>query len=359
MMHCTLRRAAGIGLALFASLAGAASGADGRSAALHAQIAAAKAKLVSHLPQVADRLKAIPGLLTRLVTDDSFLDETAKPAWMTDADFWAVNQLEVRLDSGLVDQIVSGTPHAVARVRGPDDVVFVSNADHAMQPLALYVPAAYTPARPASLVVWLHGRGETENDIIAIPGLQQLADMTGTIVAAPYSRGDSGYADPASDDIYQVLDILRHAFVTDPNRVYLAGDSMGGFGVYHVGWRHPQLWSGFLSVIGGIDPADHVQLTAFRGKRVYVVSGRNDQNVGVQPSRDAVRELQLAGADVHYYEQPDAGHSMHAVFPSITKAWNDMFAARGPKPPETSTQLGPTATSAPTPQPVPTRVAPP
>jgi len=358
-MYVTIRRATGIGLALFGLIAGAASGADERQAALHAEIAAAKAKLVSHLPQIGDRLKAIPGLLTRLVIDDSFLDERAKPAWMTDADFWAVNQLEIHLDTGLVDQLVSGVPHDVALVRGTDDTTFISRADHALQPLALYVPPTYLPARPVALVVWLHGRGESENDVIAIPGLRQLADASGAIVAAPYARGDSGYADPAPDDVYQVVDMMRRAFAIDPGRVYLAGDSMGGFGVYHVGWRRPAAWSAFLSVAGGIDPADHVQLSAFRGKRVYVVSGHNDQSVGVEPSRQAVRDLELAGAEVHYYEQPDAGHSMYAVFPSVTKAWNDMFAGRGARPAMPGLRVGPSASPVATPQPVPTKATPP
>jgi len=337
MLRTIVRSTAALIGAVFAAAATAASGSADSGAALHAQVEAAKAKLVAHLQAIGPRLQAVPGMFSRLDSDDSFAYATTRPDWMSETDFWSLGALEIRLDSSLVDQLVSGAPHDLAKTRGADDVIFVSNADHAVQPLAVYVPASYDPSKPASLAVILHGATENENDMIAPLGFRQLADATGTVLAAPFARGDSNYADPAPADIYQVVGMMERAFTIDPTHVYLVGYSMGGFGVFKVGPREPAAWTGFLSIAGGISSADQAGLRALRGRRLYIVAGANDDNIGVEPSRLAVLELQASGIEVHYYEVPDGTHALHTLFPSIAKAWVDMFARRGPKPSVTPT----------------------
>ena len=324
-----VRRAVAGALGLvFATAANAAFGTAPDATKLQAQISAARAALAAHLPLVSDDLRAIPGLFSRLDADAANLSERARPPWMPESDFWTLNATLVTLDASLVDQLVTRKLHSVGSVRGVDDVVFRSNADGRMQPLGLYVPRSYDATRSAALVVVLHGQRQSENDVVSAPGFQSLADTMGAIVAAPYARGDTQFADPAPADIYQAVDQIENAFNVDRSHVFLAGVSMGGFGVYHVGGRHPEVWSGFLSIMGGLDDRDRGVLTALRGKRVYFVSAAQDQTVAIESSRRTVRDFRGAGIDVRYYEQPSATHSLSDVFPSVRHAWSDMFADR-------------------------------
>lgn len=335
---------------LASSTAFAASSADAPK--LRAQIAAARAHLVAALPKVSDDLRAIPGLFSRLDSDAESLSESAKPAWMSDADFWWVNATMVKLDSSLVEQLASRDLHSIGGVNGEDDVVFRSRADGRLQPLGMYVPPSYQAGRPAPLVVILHGAHQTESDVISAPAVARLAASTGAILAAPYARGDTQYADPASDDIAQAVQMIEGAYSIDRSRVYLAGISMGGFGVYHVAARRPDLFTGYLSIMGGIDDRDRTAaVVALKGRRVFVVAAANDREVSVEASRKMVRDLQSAGVAVSYYEQDGAGHNLNDVFPSVLRAWSDIFKTRAATP---APSLAPTS-----PEPTPAPVGPP
>jgi hypothetical protein len=83
-----------------------------------------------------------------------------------------------------------------------------------------------------------------------------------------------------------------------------------------------------LSIIGGIDSRDAPPaLAALKGKRVFIVAAADDEMVGVESSRRAKRDLQSAGIDVHYYEQPNARHTLNDVFPAVVAAWSDMLGS--------------------------------
>lgn len=329
------------------SAAFAASSADAPK--LLAQIAAARAHLVAALPKVSDDLRAIPGLFSRLDSDAASLSPSAKPAWMSDADFWSVNATMVKLDSSLVEQLVTRDLHSVAGVNGADDVVFRSRADGRLQPLGMYVPPSYQAGRAAPLVVILHGTHQSESDVISAPAFQRLAASTGAVLAAPYARGDTDYADPAVDDIAQAVGLIEGSLAIDRGRVYLAGISMGGFGVYRVAARRPDLFSGYLSIMGGIDDRDRATVvSALKGRHVFVVAAANDHEVGVEASRKMVQDLQSAGIAVSYYEQAGAQHNLNDVFPSVLRAWGDMFKAPAAAPAPSRTP----ASAEPTPSPM-------
>ena len=45
----------------------------------------------------------------------------------------------------------------------------------------------------------------------------------------------------------------RKLFSVDDNRVYLTGESMGGWGTWNVATRHPELFAAIAPVFGGVD----------------------------------------------------------------------------------------------------------
>lgn len=117
------------------------------------------------------------------------------------------------------------------------------------QPYAVYVP----PEPSGALVLLLHylGGNHMSYAISSWPGLRGWADPLGAIVAMPLGRGEAGwYEGEAERDVFEVWrDVATHHPV-DPERVYLAGMSMGGFGAWRLGLLYPDrfaraiVWSG-------------------------------------------------------------------------------------------------------------------
>jgi predicted esterase len=294
-----------------------------------ARVQSARTTLVAHYDQIQQRSRLAATLEERLDTATGQFNPGSKPSWVSDAVFLQYALAVAGLNGALIDQLASGRPHPLGSVRGADDIPIHSIADGTQQPLAVYVPAGYESHTAAPLVVMLHGYTQTEADEIASPWIRSAADSSGAIVAAPYARGDAHYTGLAPQDIYQTVTVMKHAFNIDPQRVYLAGHSMGGFGIFTIAPLHPQVWAAFLCVSGSLTEEDkNTALQSLRasGKPVYMVQGSDDQVVPALYARRTAHWLQSAGIGVRYYEQPGGMHSLGTMAPAFSRAWRDMLA---------------------------------
>jgi len=292
-----------------------------------AQLDAARKTLGDKFNVIDSRSGLAAALQARLDSDTPAIGHNEKPAWMSSADFVEFETYVAKLDKSLVDQYASGAYHALAEVRGADDTVFKSPADGTMQPLAVYVPQRYDPRTSTSLVVFLHGNTCSENDPIALPWVRTAADSTNSIIIAPYARGNSQYVDPAPDDVYAALDVALHAFNIDRRHIYLAGHSMGGYGVFIVGPKHPENWAAVMPVSGGMttDTLSNA-LRGLQGIPVYLVVGSDDPIVPKGYMKRNVDLLEQSGIEAHYYEEPGGGHPIGTISKSFSRAWHDMLA---------------------------------
>ena len=125
-------------------------------------------------------------------------------------------------------------------VRGLAETLVRSSRDGTMQPVSVYVPATYSGARAAPLMLLLHGRPQSESQLLAPDFLHKLADATGTILVAPWGRGYYDFRG-SSSDVYDALHAALDAFRIDGRKKYLAGYSMGGFSVFEVATAHPMI----------------------------------------------------------------------------------------------------------------------
>ena len=285
------------------------------------RMTATLAVLANHFTAIDERSHMAAALEERLNSDAS-LDPLARPTWLTPAQFLDVADNVSVLDASLIDQLASGKGHAIGMIRSMDDVPVPSVVDKSWQPFAFYVPPSYDPAKPTPLVVFLHGATQSEVTVMASPWVREAAAATGAIVVAPFARGDIQYADPAPLEVYQAVDIAERSFNVYRSRVYLAGHSMGGFGIFVVGPLHPQMWAGFLCVSGSMTEEDKtLALERFVGKRVYIVQGAADPVVPPAYPKRTLASLRAAGIEAAYYEQPDGQHSLGTIYPAFFKAW--------------------------------------
>jgi predicted esterase len=291
----------------------------------------ARQELMAHFSAIDQRSRSAVMIETRLDEDFGTLDDIPASRSITPEEYAQAMALEADMTATLIHQLATGQYHQWSAVRGVDEVVVRSPADGTMQPAPIYLPLTYHANKAAPLVILLHGRTQSEMDILAVKWFRELADATGAIVVAPYGRGDGQYAEPAPQDIYATLDTAKAAFNIDPHRTFLAGYSMGGYGVYSVGPQRAGEWAGFLAIAGGPTNEDEQAVFAsFAGKPVYMVSGVDDDVIPNSYVRLTARVLRERGIPTGYYEQPGGTHSLATIYPAIARAWSDML--RGIRP---------------------------
>ncbi len=307
----------------------AAPGAPSGSAEL-TELTAARNRLMANLPLVQQRAghDVAFGLGVRLLDDMDTVRAANQPPTGYDAAQWNARIAQiVRLDTKLASDIVAGNVETPATAHGLDERLMRSTLDGTLQPYAIYVPATVNARSP--LIVLLHGRPQTEVELLSTPYFQQLAEATGAIVAAPWGRGIYDFASPGSDDVYQLAGDVRGAFGFPRQRVFLVGYSMGGFSIYKIAPMHAETWSGVMSISGAILNSETADVTyRLRSTPIYVVTGSNDDNIPTAYGEETAAFLASAGLPVSFYEQRGGTHYLPSLVPSLTLAWNDMLSGR-------------------------------
>lgn len=230
----------------------------------------------------------------------------------------------VRLDVSLATQLIEGSYRPMASIRGLGETLIRSSKDGTMQPVAVYVPSSYDPGRAAPLVVFLHGRPQSESSLIAPEFIGDLAERTGTILVAPYGRGYYDF-EGSESDVYDALAAAKQAFTIDPRKRYLAGYSMGGFSVFLVAPVHPNEWSAVMSIAGALLGSRAHAVTAMLPKTpFYVLTGALDDSIPTQYPTTTAVFLRDAGLPVTFYSDAKATHRLYTLRTILTQAWNDM-----------------------------------
>ena len=107
-----------------------------------------------------------------------------------------------------------------------------------------------------------------------------------------------------------VLEIVRHLVAerqADPDRLYITGLSLGGFGTWDAIQREPGLFAAAVPICGS---GDVRQVRDIRNLPIWVFHGDADKNVHVDGSRRMVAALKQAGSrKVRYTEYEGVAHN--------------------------------------------------
>jgi len=99
-------------------------------------------------------------------------------------------------------------------------------------------------------------------------------------------------------------DFLENTRVADPKRVYLTGFSLGGYGVWHLIDKRPDLFAAAVPLAGAANISD---VSHLKDVSIWIFHGRRDKSVKVQRARDISSALKKKGISHKYSELP-AGH---------------------------------------------------
>ena len=156
------------------------------------------------------------------------------------------------------------------------------------RPYRFRVPRRYDPARPAPLVILLHGYGASGSAQDFYFGFKQLAERRGFLYAYPDGARDAGgrrfwNAIPLLGDagaslpddvayITAIIDDMSMRFNVDARRVYLVGHSNGAFLAYRYACEHPARIAAIAVLAGAMltdasvcSPSAHVAILHIHG----------------------------------------------------------------------------------------------
>ena len=143
---------------------------------------------------------------------------------------------------------------------------YVSKIDGSVQPYGIKVPVSYLTGddKPRRLDFWLHGRGDTLNEIAFIDGQQRGGSAfqpDDAFVLEPYGRFMNAFKFAGETDVFEAL---VHAVMFYPidrgNKLAMRGFSMGGAGAWHLGAHHPDYWAAVNPGAGFVDVKSYQKL---------------------------------------------------------------------------------------------------
>lgn len=233
---------------------------------------------------------------------------------------------------------------------------FVTNAQSMDDLLSSYTPATFkspdggkfnyrysTPSKMEKgtkypLLVFFHGAGGRGND-----NKGQLVDAGGIgafekaglrtkrnshVFAGQVPKGERwvdvhwgllGHKMPKMSDSMRMAFEALDAYVADkknqvdPDRIYVMGLSMGGYGTWDAIQRRPDFFAAAVPICGGGDKNFGEKL---KGLPLWAWHGDKDNVIKPSRSRDMIEAIKKAGGSPKYTEVKGRGHN------SWTDAWN-------------------------------------
>lgn len=119
-----------------------------------------------------------------------------------------------------------------------------SKIDGSIQPFGLVVPEGAKTANNRAMV-WLLGRGEKRTELAFLAeregGLPQLTPSN-TLIVVPYGRFCNATKFAGETDVFEALNATKTDYQIDPQRILVAGFSMGGGSTWHLAIHYSGFW---------------------------------------------------------------------------------------------------------------------
>ena len=200
----------------------------------------------------------------------------------------------------------------------------------------VYVPADYQTKPTWPAILFLHGAGESGDDIqkVKIHGPPKLAAAGKEfpfIVVSPQCPEGQRWD---NDVVLALLDEVTERYRVDRGRVYLTGLSMGGFGTWSLGLAHPGRFAAIAPICGGGDPlalllADPKKVNALKTLPVWAFHGAKDPVVKLEESQRMVDTLKKFGCkEVELKVYPEAQHDSWTETYNSPKVYDWFLAHR-------------------------------
>jgi len=171
----------------------------------------------------------------------------------------------------------------------------------------LYLPKDYEKQASWPLVLFLHGAGERGNDLEKVkmhgpPKLIAAGKEFPFIVVSPQCPKDMWW-EPI--ELVALLDEISSKYKVDPDRVYVTGLSMGGFGSWRLAAYAPERLAAIAPICGG---GETYWTKLFVHLPVWAFHGTKDTAVPLERTQAMIDSLKKNGGDPKFTVYPESGH---------------------------------------------------
>ena len=171
----------------------------------------------------------------------------------------------------------------------------------------IYLPQDYEKQEKVPLLLFLHGAGERGNDLNKVkvhgpPKLIEAGKKFPFIVVSPQCPEGRWWA---THELVALIDNLESKYKIDPDRIYVTGLSMGGFGTWALADRIPNRLAAIAPVCGG---GNTVTARSLAKLPTWVFHGAKDTVVPLTLSQDMVDAMKKHGGEPKLTIYPEAGH---------------------------------------------------
>jgi phospholipase/carboxylesterase len=192
-------------------------------------------------------------------------------------------------------------------------------------PVRTFLPTGYEPNYPYPLLVFLHGQGSSEEQVLRLaPRLSRrnyiCIALRGPSPLAPrpdgqatYSWGPDGQDDPQVEEyVFRAVEKTRRDYHVHSERIYLAGFREGAVLAYRLGLLFPERLAGIISLNGAMTRHGRplLRLPQVRKLRVLIGHGLANAVVPLSLAKQDYRLFYAAGLDVQIHTYP-ATHRIH------------------------------------------------
>lgn len=170
-------------------------------------------------------------------------------------------------------------------------------------------PSGYRAGERYPVVLFLHGAGTRGDDIALLrsnPFMREAVDRYadyGFITVAPHCKHGTWF--DCFERLRRLTHMVAHAPDTDPERLYLVGNSMGGYGTWQLAMSMPEYFAAILPICGGGMAWNASQLV---NVPIWAFHGEKDGVVSPDESRRMVEAVRARGGDARLTIYPETSH---------------------------------------------------
>ncbi|MEH2200691.1 prolyl oligopeptidase family serine peptidase [Nostoc sp.] len=156
-------------------------------------------------------------------------------------------------------------------------------------------------------ILFLHGAGQRGSDLDDVRKhgvakvVEQQADFPFIVISPQCPRREYWNIERLST----LLDEVIASRAVDPDRVYLTGLSMGGYGTWHLAAAQPERFAAIAPICGGGNPQAAGKL---KNLPVWAFHGAKDNVVPLSESEIMVSALKVHDGNVKFTVYPEANH---------------------------------------------------
>ena len=214
-----------------------------------------------------------------------------------------------------------------------------------LNPQYLVFSPEQTPDGAVPLVIYLHGAGGVGDNIQKIrgqagqvwKGIEKFKKSPCILVAPQASKRARENGGWVPNDLNILLGHLKATLKVDEKRIYLTGNSMGGYGSWIWGGHNPEHFAAIAPVSGGIGPGGPKDVTPDVDKwaanlakvPVFAFAGDKDRVVPPERSQRMIAAIKKAGGkEAKIRIHPNEGHGAGRVVFGSAEFYEWMFSKK-------------------------------